>query len=158
MPRPIIDAHLDLAWSALYFNRDLTLEVEAVRDHEQGMTDEKARGRNTLTFPELRRAGIRVAVATLLARGGPDQVKKEGYKRTDLDYVNQAHAHAIARGQLAYYHLLEEQGILRFIRTARDLDAHWKKAGQDLATPLGIILSMEGADPIVSPSQVQKWW
>jgi membrane dipeptidase len=158
MTRPIIDAHLDLAWSALYFNRDLTLEVDAVRATEEGMTDERARAHNTLTFPELRRAGVRVAVATLLARGGPDQPKKESFKRTDLDYVNPTHAHAIARGQLAYYNLLEEQGVLRFIRTARDLDAHWQMASRDSTTPLGIILSMEGADPIVSPSQVQQWW
>ncbi|HWE04404.1 MAG TPA: membrane dipeptidase [Tepidisphaeraceae bacterium] len=158
MLRPIIDAHLDLAWSALYFNRDLTLEVDAVRAREERMTDERGRSRNTLTFPELRRAGVRVAVATLLARGGPDQPKKDGYKRTDLDYVNQTHAHAIARGQLAYYQELEQQGVLRFIRTARDLDAHWQKGSRDSSTPLGVILSMEGADPIVSPAQVQAWW
>ena len=54
--RPLIDAHLDLAWNALYFNRDLLATVAEVRTAEQGMTDELARGGNTLTLPELRRA------------------------------------------------------------------------------------------------------
>ena len=157
-PRPIIDAHLDLAWSALSFNRDLTLDLQDVRRHERGMTDERARGNNTVTFPELRRGGIRIAVATLLARGGPAQTRPLGYKRSDLDYINQTHANAIAKGQLAYYRELESQGIVRFISTREDLDAHWRLANDDAGAPLGIILSMEGADPIVSPAQVQEWW
>jgi membrane dipeptidase len=158
MTRPIIDAHLDLALSALHYNRDLTLEVEAVRKREQGMTDAAGRGCNTLTFPELRRAGVKICVATLLARGGPDQAWKPGYKRSDVDFVNQTHAYAIAQGQLAYYRLLEKQGVLRFIRTAGELDAHWQICTKDANAPLGIILSMEGADPIISPDQVREWW
>ncbi len=151
---PIIDAHLDLAWNALSFNRDLTLEVEQIRAGEAGMTDEPARGRNTVSLPELRRAGVRVCVGTLLARGGPEQARRSGYKRTDLDYVHPSIAYAAAQGQLAYYKLLERQGHIRFIRTARELEAHWALADG----PLGLILSMEGTDPIVTPQQAGEWW
>ena len=35
---------------------------------------------------------------------------------------------------------------------------HWRLRKEDPAAPLGYILSMEGADPIVSPGQVQEWW
>jgi membrane dipeptidase len=157
--RLIIDAHLDLGWSAVSFNRDLTLSVDEVRRLEQGMTDEPARGRNTVTLPELRRAGVAVAVATLLARGGPDQPWRAGYKRTDLDHAAPSLAYAQAHAQLAYYRLLEQQNHLRFIRDRRQLDAHWDAyRRQPDSTPLGIILSMEGADPIVGPEQVQYWW
>src|SRR5688500_15698205 len=148
--RLIIDAHLDLGWSAVSFNRDLTLPVEEVRRREQGMTDEPARGRNTVTLPELRRAGVAVAVATLLARAGPEQRWQAGYKRTDLDHACPAIAFAEAHAQLAYYRLLEQMGHLRLIRTAWELDAHWGAYRlEPETTPLGIILSMEGADPIV---------
>ena len=58
--RAIIDAHLDLAWNALYFNRDLLASVADLRLAEQGMTDELARARNTLTLPELRRAKVAI--------------------------------------------------------------------------------------------------
>ncbi len=157
--RPLIDSHLDLAWNALSFNRDLLMTVAEMRAFERGMTDEPARGRNTLTFPELRRANMPVCVATLMARSGPDQPRASGTKRTDLDYTSQAIAHGHARGQMAYYRLLEEQGVLRFLTTRTHLEDHWKAYEQAPdTTPLGIILSMEGADPIVAPEQVQAWW
>ncbi len=157
--RPLFDAHLDLAWSALSFNRDLLASVADVRQSERGMTDELSRGRNTVTLPELRRAKIPVCLATLLARAGPDQPRRREFKRTDLDYVNQTVACSHARGQLAYYHALQEQGHLRILRTREDLATHWAawlKAPD--VTPLGIILSMEGADPIMTPHHVQAWW
>jgi membrane dipeptidase len=161
-PRPIFDAHLDLAWSAVCFNRDLTQSVAAIRERERHMTDERCRGRNTVTLPELRRAGVRVCVATLLARGGPDQpIPLTGYKRTDLDFATPSIAYAAAHAQLAYYRLLESEGHIRLLRTAADLEAHWAQAEQardNGNVPLGIILSLEGTDPIVRPEQVEEWW
>ena len=156
---PIIDAHLDLAWNATSFNRDLTLSVEALRQREAHMTDMRARGHCTTTLPELRRAGVAICVATLLARGGPTQKPKPFYNRIDLDYANQDIAYAAAQGQLAYYHLFEQQGHLRILRTRGDLDAHWAAWLQaPETTPLGIILSMEGCDPIVTPDQASVHW
>jgi membrane dipeptidase len=158
--RLLIDSHLDLAWSAVFFNRDLTRSVEEVRRSEEGMTDERGRGRNTVTVPELKRAGIRLCIATLLARAGPAQGRKTtGYKRTDLDYAAPSLAYAAAHAQLAYYRLLESQGHLRFIRNRRELDAHWDlvRSGAD-GVPQGIVLSMEGTDPVVEPGQMREWW
>ena len=157
--RPIIDSHLDLAWNALYFNRDLLLEVADVRRSEQGLTDELARGRNTVSFPELRKAGVAVCLATLMGRSGPDVPPRVPLKRTDLDYSSQGIAYAHAKGQLAYYRFLEQRGHLRFIRTRTELKTHWQEWSHSPATTApGIILSMEGADPIVEPSQVRAWW
>lgn len=158
--RLIFDAHLDLAWCAVHFNRDLKLSVAEIRERERGMTDEPSRGKNTLTLPELRRAGIGICVATLLSRSGPRQQVKVSYGRTDLDYATQEIAHCHAHAQLTYYRLLEAQGLLRMIRTRDDLDAHWNELTQRGVdhVPLGIILSMEGADPILSLDQVQAWW
>ena len=159
MPRPIFDSHLDLAWNAVSFNRDLTRELDEVRRREQGMTDEPSRGNGTVTLPELRAAGVHVCVATLLARGSPDRKWQAAYKRTDLDHANQSIACAAAHAQLAYYRLLEEQGHVRFIRSRADLDSHWQSARHVPAqSPLGIILSMEGTDPIVRPEQAREWW
>src|SRR5438105_13758475 len=65
----IWDAHLDLAWNALDWNRDLLLPVVEIRrrEREARMTD-KGRGCNTVSFPELRRGKVRIFIATLLAR------------------------------------------------------------------------------------------
>jgi membrane dipeptidase len=62
---------------------------------------------------------------------------------------------------LAYYRLLEAQGHLRMIRDARSLDEvwrHWEQGGAERGVPIGYILSMEGADPIVEPAQAEWWW
>jgi membrane dipeptidase len=158
-PRAIFDSHLDLAWNALSFNRDLTLPVSEIRQRESGMTGERSRGRNTVSLPELRNAGVHVCVATLLARGGPEQIQKPNYNRTDLDHATPSIAYAAAHGQLAYYRLLEAQGLLRFIGSRTDLASHWESARKNPCnTPLGIILSMEGTDPIVTPGQARQWW
>ena len=157
--RPIIDAHLDLAWSALYFNRDLLASVSEVRATEHDLTDELSRGKNTVTFPELRRAKAAVCVATLLARSDPGEPKRRGPKRVDLDYESQLIAFAHAKGQLAYYRQLEAQGQIRCLTTSSQLAAHWDEwLKAPATTPLGILLSMEGADPIMYPAQVEAWW
>jgi len=123
--RPIFDSHLDLAWNAVSFNRDLTVSVEEIRRREEGMNDEPGRGRNTLTLVELRKAMVPVCVATLIARSGPQQKRKEVSKRSDLDFSAQSIAYAAAHAQLAYYRLLEEQGHVRMIRTKAELKSHW---------------------------------
>jgi membrane dipeptidase len=159
MTRRIFDSHLDLAWSAVFYNRDLTQPLEAIRAREAGMTDVRGRGRNVLCLPELRRAGVAVCVGTLLARSGPAQTPQAAYARTDLDYAAPSLAHAAAQGQLAYYRWLERQGQVRMLRTARELDAHWGAyAAAPATTPLGIILSMEGTDPITTPDEARDWY
>jgi membrane dipeptidase len=44
----------------------------------------------------------------------------------------------------------------------RHLRSHWSRwqeaGGQTQSIPVGLILAMEGADPIVSPKQVEWWW
>src|SRR3954453_14681947 len=124
--RPLIDAHLDLACSALFFNRSLLQPISAIRQAEAGMTDELSRGLNTVSFPELRCANVPVCIATLLARSGPDKLKFTPFRRVDLDYAEQRIAYAHAQGQLAYYRLLESEGHLRIIKTRSQLTAHWE--------------------------------
>jgi len=156
----IFDSHLDLAWSAISFDRDLTRPLETVRARERGMTDEPSRGNNVLTLPELRRAGVAVCVATLLARAGPEHERQAGgYKRTALDHTDPSLAFAQAHAQLAWYRLMEQRGLMRMLRTRGELDAHWRAYAADPATtPLGFVLSMEGADPVTEPEQLRYWW
>jgi membrane dipeptidase len=82
-------------------------------------------------------------------------------------------------GHLAYYRALERQGHVRIITGAAQLDAHmdewttWDaRAGDDGraaggprgdgdisgAPPLGFVISMEGADPILEPGSLEEWW
>jgi membrane dipeptidase len=151
----IFDAHLDLAWNALDWNRDLRLPVEQIRRSERGMED-KGRACNTVTFPELRRGKVVVFIATLLPR-----LLRPGVIPAIQRYHSMEAACAATYGQLAYYRLLEQQGLLRWIRDAATLDAHvraWQRNEDSATEPLGFILSMEGADSVLSPEQVPEWW
>ena len=155
----IFDTHLDLAWNALGWNRDITRSVAEINRRESGMTG-KGRARATTSLPEIRRAGVAVCLATVLARASPEACPAQEPSRTSLDYPDQQIAHAAAQGQLAYYRLLEQQGEVRFLRSSADLDAHWHQwqEGDAARLPVGIILAMEGADPIVEPEQAEAWF
>ena len=147
----LIDAHLDIAMNALEWNRNLDLSVEAVRQAEAGMS-QKGRGCNTLTLPELRRAEIGLSVVTVISRTARPESPSSGTASQEISYSK-------AQGQLAYYRVLESQGKVRLIADPQALNAHidaWN-ANPD-SEPLGFILSMEGADPIVWPEQVESWY
>lgn len=157
--RPIIDAHLDLAMNAIYYDRDITVSVEELNAAEAHLNDFPFRGRATTTLPELRRAGVAVCVATLLARSGPCHERQPSYRRGDLDYGLREGAACSAYAQLGWYRIMERLGAIRLIRTRGELDAHWAAwTAKPDATPLGVILTMEGADPILSPDQAELWW
>jgi membrane dipeptidase len=157
--RTIFDGHLDLSWNALSWGRDITLELDDLNRSEQGLADHPARGRATTTLPEMHRGAIAACQATVLARARPEARPHDGPSRLNLDYANQEIASATARGQLAYYELLERRGVLRRIRTAGELEAHWRAWSEDpAAAPLGYILAMEGADPIVEVDHAAAWW
>jgi membrane dipeptidase len=137
----IFDAHLDLAWNALGWNRDVTWPVEEIRASESGMT-ELGRGTNTVSLPEMCRGEVRLCLATALARWNPQG-------SSVLDWKSQAIASATARAHFTYYDLLEKAGEIRVIRDAEDLKD---------AESIGVIFSMEGADPIASPDEVEEWF
>ena len=57
----VFDAHLDLSLNALEYNRDLRLSIADIRAEEEGQDDLWGRGNNTVSFPEMRKAGIGLA-------------------------------------------------------------------------------------------------
>jgi membrane dipeptidase len=150
----IFDAHLDLAWNAIDFNRDLLQPIADLRASERGMK-EKGRGVNTVCFPELRRGKVGIFIATLLAR-----LLRPTQMPPIQRYTSMQAAYGAAYGQLAYYRALEQQGMLRWIRDWPALEVHARAWQRDDTTrePLGFILSMEGADPVLSPEQIDEWW
>jgi membrane dipeptidase len=149
----LFDAHLDLAWNALDWNRDLQQPLADIQRAEQGMPG-KARGRNTVSFLQMRRARVGVCIATLLARLLRDTMPP--LQR----YNSMISAYAAAHGQLAYYRALVQAGYLRWITDGPSLEAHIRQwlSPETTEAPIGFILSMEGADPVLSPEQVGEWW
>lgn len=146
----IFDGHLDLAMNALDWNRDLTLPVADIRLSELGMTRAGC-SRGTVALPDMRGGDIGLCIATVIARVRRRGNPLPGYGSPEI-------AFAAAQGQLAYYRMLEEQGHLRMIKDWPSLDAHVREWHLDpVHTPVGMILTMEGADPVVYPEQIHRW-
>jgi membrane dipeptidase len=151
----IIDAHLDLAWNALQWNRDLQTSVHTIRARESALTG-AGRGQGTVALPEMRAGQIALCFATLLARS-------TGKSLQNLDYSSPLQAYAIAQGQLAYYRSLEKAREVRLIKNSTELDGHmaswegWETAPTLLQPLLGLVISMESADPIQSADDLVVW-
>jgi membrane dipeptidase len=146
----VFDAHLDLSLNALEYNRDLRCNLEQIRRDETGLTDLGGRGHGTVTFGKMRRAGIGICVATLLA-GCMKPAAPVGA------WNSPAQAWAMTRGQLAWYRAMEDDGQLRQIRSLTELQTQLQQWNADpLSAPIGYILSLEGADSLRDLSDLER--
>jgi membrane dipeptidase len=166
----IFDAHLDLSMNALEWNRDQRWTLERIRrwEHIASMVkkDKVDRGNNTVCFPEMRRGRVGLCVATQIGRHSPYFHKLPGWNSPEQ-------AWAQTQGQLAWYRAMEEAGEMVSIRTRADLDKHldlWLNSPppddgtpyivdsrkQPAKLPIGYVLSLEGADSIVTLKHLER--
>ena len=138
----IVDAHLDLSMNALEWNRDLRSSIQEINAREQHLSDKPDRGLATVSLDELRKGNIGLVVATQIARYVDKSNSLPGWNSPEQ-------AWAQTQGQIAYYKALERSGDLRPIRNLPELYAHLAIWPEDQQT-IGYILSLEGADSIVS--------
>lgn len=148
----IFDAHLDLSMNAMEWNRDLRWSVEELRASEKRKQDKPDRGNSTVSFPALREGNIGLVVATQIARYVAPNGELPGWH-------SQEQAWAQTQGQLAWYRSMEEAGVLRQIKDGKALANHLRRWQTDSEnTPIGFILSLEGADSLVSLSHLEKMY
>jgi membrane dipeptidase len=167
----IFDMHLDLSMNALLYNRDLRWSLEKIRrsEHIQSIAsnskDKVDRGNNTVCFPEMRRGRVGLCVATQIGRYSSYFHKLPGWNSPEQ-------AWAQTQGQLAWYRIMEEAGELTPIRNRTELDQHldlwlnlpvvddslaWTSSrSPETRHPIGFILSLEGADSIVTIDHLQR--
>jgi membrane dipeptidase len=141
----IFDAHLDLSLNAIAYNRDLRRPVKEIRAGEHGTSDLGGWAHGTVAFPEMREAGIGLCVATQLAGCmKPAQPMIGGWNSPEQ-------AWAMTQGQFAWYRCMEDAGQLRQVRGLDQLHEHVEQWNADPdSTPIGYILSLEGADSILT--------
>lgn len=128
--------------NALDWNRDFRQSVAHIREREKGMTDKPDRGNNTVSFPAMRAGNVGLCVGTLIARYVKTSNPLPGWH-------SPAQAWAQTQGQLAWYREMERQGEIKQITNLDDLESHLTNWPEDRHT-IGYILSLEGADSIVS--------
>jgi len=138
--------------NAMEWNRDLRQAVAAIREREMGLTDKPDRGKGTVAFPELRKANIGLVVGTQIARFVAPENMLPGWHSPEQAWSQ-------TQGQLAWYKAMEEQGEMVQIKDLRSLNIHldiWNDVGPGEQKPVGYILSLEGADSLVTVQHLEK--
>jgi membrane dipeptidase len=149
-----IDAHLDLSMNALEWNRDLRKPVVEINEREKGLTDKPDRGNATVSLPELRKGHIGLVVATQIARYVAPGNGLPGWHSPEQ-------AWAQTQGQLAWYQSMEEAGEMIQINNLEALEKHialWTSETAIEHKPIGYILSLEGADSLITVAHLEKAW
>ena len=147
-----IDAHLDLSMNALEWNRDLRLPVSAINEREKGLNDKPDRAKSVVSLPELRKGQVGLVVATQIARYVAPDNHLPGWHSPEQ-------AWAQTQGQVAWYKAMEEAGEMVQVHDLESLDKHirlWESNVPDEVKPIGYILSLEGADSIVTVDHLQR--
>ena len=147
----IVDAHLDLSMNALEWNRDLRETVERINERELGLRDKPDRGKATVSLPDLRRGNIGLVVATQIAR-----FVEKGNLLPGWHSPHQAWAQT--QGQLAWYKSMEAAGEMVQIINKDSLEKHlklWNDGGSTENKPIGYILSLEGADSLITVDHLE---
>ncbi|PMD98700.1 peptidase M19 [Siphonobacter sp. BAB-5405] len=148
----IIDAHLDLSMNAMEWNRDLRLPVAEINAREQGLTDKPDRGKATVSLPELRKGNVAVVVATQIARYVAPDNRLPGWHSPQQ-------AWAQTQGQVSWYKAMEDEGEMTAITDRVSLEKHlnlWNDGTPNDSKPVGYILSLEGADSLVTLDHVER--
>lgn len=148
----IIDAHLDLSMNALEWNRDLRKSVKEINAREKGLTDKPDREKATVSLPALREGNIGLVVATQIARYAAPDNPLPGWHSPHQ-------AWAQTQGQLAWYQAMEAEGEMKQITDLPSLEAHltlWNDGKPNDNKPIGYILSLEGADSLITLEYVEK--
>ena len=152
----VFDGDYPMAFGAVDLNRDLTLpvaEFRAVEDEAPRIAGWPHAG-TMATLPEMRRGRVAAALVKVVGRIRQKGSPIWGYSSGDIAY-------AAAQAHLAYYRILQQRGEARLLTTRAEVSAHieeWSQAETRADLPVGLVLGMEGADPILWPEQVHEWW
>ena len=152
----IIDGDYPMAYGGVDLDRDLTLPIDEVRSasDRRSLSGGWPDSETMASLPEMRKGGVAAALVKVVGRIRRPNSPIWGYRTGHGAY-------AAAQAHLAYYEVLAAEGEARVLATSADFAAHmreWSEAEDHSALPVGFIIGMEGADPILWPEQVHEWW
>lgn len=144
-PYLIVDAHQDLAYNALALGRDPRLSAHETRAREAGKSTQ---GLATVGMSDFLAGNVRIVFATIYVSPASDS---ESPGKT---YKTAQEASVLGHEQLAYYALLAADPRIALITSRADL----KHVVESPNPKLGLVLLMEGADPILQPQDTAEWF
>ncbi len=151
----VVDAHQDIAYNALNLKRDYTRSALEKRRLERG----KGWPVPVLGLPDALLGRVGVVFATLFVAPASSQWSAPW---DEPRYTTPEEAHRYAMQQLDYYHrLADSDDRIALIRDQSDLDevlATWEEGTETKDHKQGLVILMEGADPVVEPTRFEEWY
>lgn len=153
----IVDAHQDIAYNYACFGRDYRVGALRKRQLETAEIMREA-GVATLGLPEALVGRVAVVFATIFVA----PYSRQPAPWSAVMYRDAAEAHTLGMQQLDYYHrLVDENERLMLIQSEADLDAvlaTWAEGTPIQQRRQGLVLLIEGADPIREPQAFEEWY
>lgn len=150
----IVDAHEDIAFNAVHFDRDVRRSAfeqrarEASLSHSDGAGAVQDMGETVMIgLPELRRGGVGLVCSTIFCLPEEQEAMTTDAWR-QINYYQSLAAEPDGEG----VRLITSRAALE--RLARD----HASAQSPETRPVGFLLLMEGADPIRDPADLQQWY
>ncbi|RPJ42429.1 MAG: hypothetical protein EHM21_12830 [Chloroflexi bacterium] len=171
----IIDAHEDIAYNALTFRRDYLLSVVETRRQEKDTLNPQRTGHTLLGWPEYQRGQVAVIFATLFL--APRRYQAGAWETQT--FADAAEARKRLENQLNFYRRLcdDHPEQFRLIYNKNDLQQilePWEKEPaflpdpavadpeseprKTMTHPVGLVLSLEGAEGLRAPEEMEEWW
>ncbi len=159
----LIDAHEDLAYNALNFGRDYHLSAAEIRQAEAAtLIPTWNGGQALLGYPDYQRGQVGLVFGTVFVthqRHASGSFEK-------LLYTDLGQARRFYHQQIDYYHDLVDRhpDCFRLVRSQVELEnilQPWEEAvvsGKPANLPVGILMSMEGAEGIEDPGELEEYW
>lgn len=141
----IVDSHEDIAFNAINLRRNFLASAQEKRVDEG---DNLKHGMATVGLPDLVKGNVRIVFATIWAPpcNSPRPIVQPCY-------TTQKEACVLAKQQLNYYLALASSEQVTLVTKRADLDLVLSDDQK-----IGLVLLMEGADPLVMPSDVREWY
>jgi membrane dipeptidase len=154
----ILDAHQDIAYNTLCYQRDYRVSALKKRQHEQGTAVPQANGLAMLGLPEALAGRVALIFATIFV--APKGEEDGLWDR--VSYKTPRQAYEMGMTQLdVYRRLTDMDDRLMLVTTQADLDAvlaTWTPDKDIKSRKQGLVLLMENADPILEPRQFEEWY
>ncbi len=159
-PQIIVDAHEDIAYNTLNFGRDFAQSVHVTRRREANTDFPKINGTATTGLPEALLGRVALVFGTLFVAPAWSRTVMGSFG--EIAYETPAEAYRHAMDQIDVYHrLADDNDRIGLVRTQSELAAvlaAWADGIPFEQHKVGIMISMEGADPIREPRAFEEWY
>lgn len=158
----MIDAHEDLAWNVLTFNRDYRRSASETRALEAATDIPSLNGETLLGWPDYQRGQVALVFGTLF-------LTPKRYQRSEWDFLAFAdfnQSRAMYQSEIDVYHRWNEESSehFRLVTDRQSLQAvmaPWDAAPADYPQrthPVGVVMLLEGAEGVGDPREMERYW